>query len=419
MASRKRSRVNNNNKYPPSKKAHTDARFEPEVLFDLGVDLLSDEEESEPTNIYNDYDKKIAKDFNERKILKPVPVRDIRYKRKSTDECSTKCDPFTALPDEILVKILWYLNHKSLISLSQTCRRFSLLCRDEVLWPRLNLTSRKFDVDAIGHILVLGVKVLRLNSAIFPSPIMSQNLTLKLETFVSKVKYLDLSYAWIKVDDLSLLLSKMRRLIKLSLESLNVNVDVMNQVVENQGLDTLNLAMSTGLDVECMNVLTSHLPKLEALNLAWTRLDCPALSVLCRNLTPNVKHLDISGTQLLLKNEDLVTLVRRCRSIESLDISDCLSISVNTFREIIKHLNRLKSLAISRSYQIEPRTLLEVKTLENLEVLAAYRLIPENLFDAVCDDLPNIRVNKNPFSVIARPTVGIRRTSIWEQPTNE
>ncbi|KAF6215338.1 hypothetical protein GE061_010090 [Apolygus lucorum] len=418
MASRKRPKTNNN-RYLPSKKAHLDTRFEPELLFDLGVDVLSDEEDSEPTNIYNDYDKKMANNFKERKILKPVPFRDIDYKRKSTDECSMKSDPFSVLPDEIVVKILWYLNHKSLTALSQTCRRFSVLCRDEVLWPRLNLTSRKLDVDAIGHILVRGVKVLRLNSVVFPSPIMSRNLTLKLDSFVSNVRYLDLSYAWIKVEDLSLLMSKMRRLIKLSLESLNVDVNVMNQVVENKGLDTLNLAMATGLDVECVDVLTSHLRKLESLNLAWTRLDTPALAVLCRKLTPCVKHLDISGTQLLLKNEDIVTLVKRCPSVESLDISDCLSLSVNTFREIIKHLVSLKSLAVSRSYQIEARTLLEVKTLEKLEVLAAYRLIPENMLDAICSDLPNIKVNSNPFSVIARPTVGIRRTSIWEQATNE
>jgi F-box and leucine-rich repeat protein 1 (S-phase kinase-associated protein 2) len=40
-------------------------------------------------------------------------------------------------------------------------------------------------------------------------------------------------------------------------------------------------------------------------------------------------------------------------------------------------------------------------------------MLKENAIQHLCDRLPNIQVNKYPFSSIARPTTGIRRTSIW------
>lgn len=417
MESRKRPFTTNNNSYD-AKRIRISASFQPEDLCDLGLGVLSDDSESEPTSIYNDYDRKLAEEFGENKKVKPLPEAEMIYKRKGAEDKTLKVDFFESLSDEVVIAILRNLDKKSLVALSLTNQRFDRLCHDEELWPRLNLTARKLEIDNIGDILRTGVKILRLNSAIFPSPILSPGMSSKLEHFVAKVKFLDLSNAWIKVEDLALLLSKMRNLIKLSLEDVRVNVDVIKAVAKNRNLETLNLAMATGLDHESV-FLIARLPKLESLNVAWTGLEICAYQSLCVEMSPTIKHIDISGSHLSMKNDHLLSLVKRCPSIESLDVSDCLTVSAGSLREIVKHLPNLKSLAISRCYQLEINALLPLKNSPKLETLSAFRLIKECEMEIIQAALPSVRINKNPLSVIARPTVGIRRTSIWEQPTSD
>lgn len=51
-----------------------------------------------------------------------------------------------------------------------------------------------------------------------------------------------------------------------------------------------------------------------------------------------------------------------------------------------------------------------LKSLQNLNI---FGLFHDKQIESLKGTLPNIDINKHKFSTIARPTVGIRRTSIW------
>lgn len=55
----------------------------------------------------------------------------------------------------------------------------------------------------------------------------------------------------------------------------------------------------------------------------------------------------------------------------------------------------------------------ELKSMKNLLYLDVYGILDDRDLATVRDNLPNIKVNKYLFSSVARPTVGVRRTSIW------
>lgn len=55
----------------------------------------------------------------------------------------------------------------------------------------------------------------------------------------------------------------------------------------------------------------------------------------------------------------------------------------------------------------------ELKAMPNLIYLDFYGILSESALNTLQECLPHIKINKYLFSSVARPTVGIRRTSIW------
>ncbi|BES88411.1 s-phase kinase-associated protein [Nesidiocoris tenuis] len=425
MESRKRTHSTNNNDYPVHKKVKEDLLDQSDSIQELGCSILSSSTSSSPQEAepeigpFDDYQSEIANAFEETENPVFVALNDFTYKIQGRNSKSRAGrNPFSNLPDEIILKILGYFSRPELVTAGLTCRRFGELAKDRNFWQRINLSRRKLDIDNIGHVLLSGVTILRLNSTIFPNPAFSSSLLQKLESFTSSVRLLDLSDAYISCSDLRRLLSKMRLLEKLSLESVEVDEGVVEEVCQNRQLTTLNLAMATGLNAKCVELIVTKLTKLKSLNLGWTRLDETAASLVCFSVSPDLTELDLSGCQFTLRNEYIVKLVERCRQIRMLDLSDCLLLSVSTLREIIQKLPLLESLAISRCCQIQAKYLVELEKLPNLKTLSVFDVNRCDELWEIQSRLPAVYINQSPFSVIARPTVGMRRTSIWKEPTS-
>lgn len=89
-------------------------------------------------------------------------------------------------------------------------------------------------------------------------------------------------------------------------------------------------------------------------------------------------------------------------------------LTINTLHSLVT-LNELEHLSLSRCYSIPTAMHLRIILMPNLKFLDIFGLITEDLaktFKATCD---SVEVNKYPYSSVARPTVGVRRTSIWGQ----
>ena len=68
-------------------------------------------------------------------------------------------------------------------------------------------------------------------------------------------------------------------------------------------MDTLNLTMCTGLDLDCCSMLTSQLRQLRYLNIGWTQLNSQCIEHLCRNIQTNIEQLTLTGFRQEMTDE--------------------------------------------------------------------------------------------------------------------
>lgn len=105
--------------------------------------------------------------------------------------------------------------------------------------------------------------------------------------------------------------------------------------------------------------------------------------------------------------------------MEELDISDSRSLTEETIRHIVELGNNIESLSISRCYGIAPVNYLNLAGCRHLKYLNVFGVMKEAALDELKSCLDSIDINKFLFSSIARPTVGIKRTSIWNERTRD
>ncbi|KAG5864593.1 hypothetical protein JTB14_013947 [Gonioctena quinquepunctata] len=125
-------------------------------------------------------------------------------------------------------------------------------------------------------------------------------------------------------------------------------------------------------------------------------------------------RLNFSGCRKLLSDKNVAELVTSCPRLRELDLSDCTAITGESVRHITV-LEDLNFLALSRCYLIPYKSLLYLKKVYNLSYLDIHggyidvdelRIVQEGLG-------ARVQINKFKFSSVARPTVGLRRSSIW------
>lgn len=97
-----------------------------------------------------------------------------------------------------------------------------------------------------------------------------------------------------------------------------------------------------------------------------------------------------------------------------LDISDSQEVQAKSLEYIMK-LSHLHHLSLSRCYGIEAPSYPILAGHKSLKYLDLFSLFKESAIRHLNTNLPGIEINKYPFSGIARPTVGQKRSSIWLQ----
>ncbi|KAL1116938.1 hypothetical protein AAG570_005407 [Ranatra chinensis] len=315
--------------------------------------------------------------------------------------------------------IFGMLDHATLGVVALVCHRFWRLSKDDSLWPRLDLGGRYLRPDVLGYVIQRGTRILRLASTKICSPVFRDTRPV-LEDFVCRLEYLDLSECNMSEEDMELFLSKCRHLKKLSLESCELSLGVCSEVANNPNLVTLNLCLCGNLTAEGIDRILTNCKSLRALNVGWAHLSREAIDSLVKNLTDNIEQLNLSGSQNVINDRDLIQLMSRCHKLTELDVSDCLELTTAISSHIVRHLPKLRSISISRCFRINIQQFLsEVCRMRRLERVNAFRHIAADNVSSLEAATPNIRYNQEPFSTIARPTVGIRRTSIWQMRCRE
>ncbi|XP_043275668.1 S-phase kinase-associated protein 2 isoform X2 [Venturia canescens] len=332
------------------------------------------------------------------------------YRRKKRSSISGE-DIFNKLSDEMILSILKWLPKKCLVRSMLVCKRWCQIARDEALWSRLDLGGKVLVKGTLEHILPRGVQILRLAQAEIADPIFHKNSEVITDDYVSKLQYLDLSMAVMSPDGLATLLSCCRHLKKLSLENCTLNRSCCKAISRNTDLTVLNLTMCDGIDVEGVDDLMK-LTRLNSLNMAWCSLDSAAMSLLCDFIPSSVTRLNIAGCRKTISDDDVKALVSSCPSIVELDLSDCTLLTMFSINSLLT-LTKLEHLSLSRCYSIPSAAYLRLSYMPSLMYLDVFGLMAEPILNSVRANCGGTEINKFLFSSVARPTVGVRRTSIW------
>ncbi|XP_031827265.1 S-phase kinase-associated protein 2 isoform X1 [Nomia melanderi] len=320
-------------------------------------------------------------------------------------------DKFNKLSDEMILMILKWLPKKCLVRSMLVCKRWCQIARDEALWSRLDLGGKVLSEGTLGHILPRGVQILRLAQAEIADPVFLENSQVFTDGYISKLQYLDLSMAVIPPNGLAMLLAKCKYLKKLSLEKCIVNRSCCKAISENSDLEILNLTMCEGMDVECIKDLMK-LRHLSAVNMSWCNLDMESMTLLCKSLPPSVTRLNIAGCRKTMTDDNVKDLVRSCPDMVELDLSDCTMLAMNTVRSLLD-LTKIEHLSLSRCYGILPHRYLTLAYMPSLLYLDVFGLMSEEKLKTLQVTCGETQLNKFLYSSVARPTVGVRRTSIW------
>ncbi|CAF0904247.1 unnamed protein product [Brachionus calyciflorus] len=339
---------------------------------------------------------------------------------------SSQEDFFSKLSDEIILKIFNFIPRKTLLKYAIVCKRWHQLMSDEFLWISFDLSYRINHAETVMKLLNLGVKMLALGHSdirkstkkyVTQNDENLRNLNAQFNKYLFnslKIEFLDLTNALIDTDSLNSLLKHCKSLLKLSLESLEINNETFLSLSKNKRLETLNLTSCRGFTVEGVIILLESFKNLVSLNMAWTDLDRESVYIICKHLPSSIKKLSLAGCKTTLLDSDIQNLVISCPNIVDLDLSDAQSLTNLSIETISNGFRNLEYVAFSRCYSIIPSSYFMLAKLRNLFAIDLFNILKANSIQTLKNYIPTLRfVNRYPFCFIARPRIGNMRKSLW------
>ncbi|GBM92795.1 S-phase kinase-associated protein 2 [Araneus ventricosus] len=376
-----------------------------DLMFELSLNSnVSEEEGHNSENLYHKPHKMCRDEF-------------VLFRKQHLPQPSG-IDHFSKISDEIILCIFQWLPKTTLVRCSQVCKRWRDLSYDESLWKRYDYGRKKIEPFVLEILLHRGVSILRLAMSEVKSPVFSEEF-LQGPQWYSSLQYLDISMVTISPENLATLLSVCIHLKKLSVENCELNEDCCKNIGQNHQLAVLNMAMCTGITPAGLNAICVNCEKLIEWNLSWTNLTTECIEACLPFMPTTIERLNLSGHRETLDDYGLVEALQRCPNMIELDISDCPLLSEHSFEVLVKHCPNLEHLHSSRSYHIPAECNRLLKQMKNFKYLEVFRTLTDKSLASLREYMPDVQINQHVFSTIARPTTGLRRTSIWGLRTRD
>lgn len=321
-----------------------------------------------------------------------------RSKRKRTTAFGLSWDQ---LPDELLLKLLFYLPLQELVKMASVCKRWYRLVFDESLWHSVDLEGLTQMGPALQQVLRSGVRRLRCPRAFVEELQFTCTESLP-------VVQMDLSSSIIPVSALEGIVGSCTQLQAVSLEGLQLSDTVIHSLAKNGGLEQLNLSGCSGFSSSALETMLKSCQRILQLNISWCTFTINHVKSVVHHLSPCVTHLNLSGYRENLTSDDIRVVVSRCQKIHTLDLSDSTLLTADSFT-VLAQLKHLQHLSLSRCYHVHPAALSDlVKTIPSVVMLDVFGLISDDLLAALKKEIPHVSLNSRPFSAIARPTPSSR-----------
>ena len=314
------------------------------------------------------------------------------------------------LPDELILKILSYLEVKDLISCGQLSKRTRNISQDRSLWVTANLEKKFVRTELLEMILGKGCKILNLSNSTIVGHLR--------RNMISQLRVLDLSQsAWgfpvrrwtaqvyheENMFNIEELLFSCCSLQNLKMEGLLITSKMAVSICNNgTTLQVLNLNHSFVVDdtfefrgdfrsiIKCCQELKElDLNYVSATNnpneKKWLSDD--DLEHLAENISSNVEKLNLINQSVA--EEHVEIMLRRCNKIKVLTL-EALFISDNPLKMIRQHLNlTLEELSLGCYGQEQLTSFLELKSMPRLKILNLHIRYP--IRSELDEEIQNLR----------------------------
>ena len=259
---------------------------------------------------------------------------------------------FHDLPNEIILKVIKYLDINNLVKFGEVSKRMKAVRNDQSLWIKINLSKDdrwdyEIDVptDFVKMLIENGCQYLSLHFMKVGTPGVPISMTtvgnLCLDK-ASSLKYLDLKYCDAHFLLFEEILASCISLQKLSMASIRESKWITPKMIDSicyqngRTLQTLNFGACRGLDLESIQKITKNCVGLKNVDLESTRLSKESINFLVNNLTTEVEKLNL-GRLLNLKDEHVKSLVARCNKLSVLNLQNT-TITNDSLTHIIENL---------------------------------------------------------------------------------
>ena len=343
---------------------------------------------------------------------------------------------FEDLPEEIALQILTHLEFYDNASASQVCKKWKLLCEDQSIWQKINLSYRRVPAKFIEKALRLGCQYLGLHGTRItnlPGPI----------SFAAsnQLKYLSISDSDFENlnHEVSMenLLGATQSLEKLSIVCHWNNINFQPNIIQNiQTLTILRIATHrVALSTETVKLIFTNFLELTEVSLLNYDMSVEALSFVCNNLTSKVKKLCLFRDSFpngfdILEDEHVIAITNRCPSLEELDLggSKGTNFTELALYAIIEKLQNLVKLRLPNfGGKFSEKVLLELGSMPNLKCLNIRQYSrDDHVVKVLVKNFPNLKINEAGTFGIAYPEGSNNNFSnnqrLWDiqcKPTND
>ena len=289
------------------------------------------------------------------------------------------------LPDEILLKVINYLDLNKRVKFGEVSKRMRAISCDKTLWQKMNVSrngpSWRYEIDVPTNFLkmviengcqYLSLHYMKVGTPGGPISKISEG-HLRLDK-ASSLKYLDLKYCEAHVLTFEEILASCHSLEKLSMASIRerklITTKMIRSICYQNGstLQTLDLSSSCGLNLESIQKITQNCVGLKNINFYNIGLSKVSISYLVNNLTSEVEKLGI-GSLIELKDEHVKALVTRCNKLSVLNLQNT-AITNDSLTHIIENLqDTLEELSVRYCDSITYAKVKELRSMPKLRAL--------------------------------------------------
>ena len=324
------------------------------------------------------------------------------------------------LPDEIILKVMSYLESREVLRCGQVSKRIRAISRDELLWQKINFANNtpvgykekrptSYTSDFLEMILSNGCKYLNLHGTKISGVLKLKN--------PSQLRYLDLSGTRSSQRILKGILDSCYSLEKLSLSHCYLNRNYINSVCHQNGqtLKVLDLQGCKGLIPEFIQDIVKFCVELREFNFAKTSMKEESFNFIMNNITTKIEKIRL-GFLTFVKDKHIKTLVTRCNKISALSLSAGYdTLTKDTFTNIIENLHdTLEELDIccheATEEFVKEDNYLELSKLQKLKRFHCY-ITPARV-ETLKLHLPNLDIDNAHGQIIARNWP--QQLGIWE-----